>query len=63
MSIPKKEGRNFYMGFKGKVFSTGQDVDSVTKNRENVLRLDNNLAEVRADGTMRFTIDYQLICK
>ena len=62
LSIPK-EGRKFHMGFKGKVFSTDQDVQSVIKDHENVLRLDNNLAEVRADGRVCFTIDYQLIYK
>ena len=63
LSIPKKGVRNFYMGIKGKVFSTDQDVHSVIKDHENVLRLASNLAEVRADGRMWFTIDYQLICK
>ena len=58
LTIPKKEGRNFYMGFKGKIFSSDQEVLTGIKERENILRLGNNLAEVRADGTIWFTMNH-----
>ena len=62
MSIPKKEGCNFYMGFKGKVFSSDEDVGNVVRDRDNVLRLENNLAEVNPDGSFEFKLDYRIIC-
>ena len=58
-----KEGHNFYIGFKGKVFTTDLDVRSVRKDSENVLRLENSLAEERADGKIGFMIDYQITRK
>ena len=62
LSIPKKDHK-FYMGYRGKVFSTNERVQSVVKDHDNVLRLDNTLAEVKADGSFQFSIDYQIIRK
>ena len=63
LRIPKTEGHNFDMGYRGKVFSSDEHVLSVVNDRDNVLRLDNNLAEVREDGSFKFTVDYQIICE
>ena len=62
LSIPKKEGCNFCMGFRAKVISSDKNVTAV-KDRHSVLSLGNNLAEVRDDGKFQFKFDYQIIRK
>ena len=63
MSIPTKGSNKFYMGFREKVFSVDESVGEILKNRNNVLRLNKNLAHTIEDGRQSFQIDYQIICK
>ena len=62
LSIPKKEGCNFCMGFRAKVISSDKNVRAV-KDRDSVLSLGNNLVEVKPDESSQFIIHYQIICK
>ena len=67
LSIPKKVGHKFSMGYRGKVFCIDENIGCVVRDRDNVLSLGNNMAEVKTsdigeDG-YRFSIDYKISCK